>query len=341
MRQPAGPPRRAALRTAPRQRSRPPYGYQIVDVGPHPNPAKAADGKRLHALAPDPRTAWVVRRIFTEYREGRGLRAIAEGLTRDGIPSPAAYDPTRNKHRCGIAWAYSPIRAILDNPRYTGRQVWNKQPKSEVLIDVMDVALGHMTKQKWNDQDKWIWSEQPTHEPLIDDETFKQVQVLRKAKGSADERSPRRTSRADALRGLIRCGVCGRKMQGSWNNGRPHYRCTFLSEYGAKNKVNHPISVYLREEQLLPQLDAWLSRKFDPIALSATVRELEAAQADEPKTDEAAQREIAECDAKLRQHRAALEAGADPVLVTSWMNETQAKRAAAKRGYGGQPDADA
>ena len=71
------------------------------------------------------------------------------------------------------------------------------------------------------------------------------------------------------------------------------------------------------------------------------MRELEAAQADEPKTDEAAQREIAECDAKLRQHRAALEAGADPVLVTSWMNETQAKRAAAKRGYGGQPDADA
>jgi len=41
-------------------------------------------------------------------------------------------------------------------------------------------------------------------------------------------------------------------------------------------------------------------------------------------------REIADCDAKLRQHRAALEAGADPVLATSWMKETQAKRAAAE-----------
>jgi hypothetical protein len=81
------------------------------------------------------------------------------------------------------------------NPRYTGRQVWNKQPKSEVLIDVNDVALGHVTKQKWNDPDKWVWSERPVHEALIDEEIFKQAQALQRAKGSADERSPRRTSR--------------------------------------------------------------------------------------------------------------------------------------------------
>jgi DNA invertase Pin-like site-specific DNA recombinase len=32
---------------------RPPYGYRLADAGPHPNPAKAADGKRLHRLEPD------------------------------------------------------------------------------------------------------------------------------------------------------------------------------------------------------------------------------------------------------------------------------------------------
>ena len=36
--------------------------------------------------------------------------------------------------------------------------------------------------------------------------------------------------------------------------------------------------------------------------------------------------EIADYDAKLRQHRAALEARADPVLITSWVKETQARR---------------
>jgi site-specific DNA recombinase len=305
---------------------RPPYGYLLVDAGPHPNPAKAADGKRLHALAPDPQTAPVVCRIFAGYLAGMGLKAIAELLTRDGVPSPSAYDPDRNKHRCGIAWSWSAVGAILANPRYTGRQVWNKQPRSEVLMGVNDVALGHTTKQKWNDRDKWIWSDQPAHEPLIDVGAFERAQGLRRAKGAADERSPRRTPRPYALRGLMRCGVCGRKMQGTWNNGKPHYRCTFLSEYAAKNKVDHPATVYVREELILPRLDEWLSRTFDPIALASTVRELEAAQPDEPKPDEAARREIA----KLRQHRAALEAGADPVLVTSWMNEVQARRAAAE-----------
>jgi site-specific DNA recombinase len=41
-------------------------------VGAQANPARAADGKRLHALAPDPQTAPAVRRIFAEYLAGRG-----------------------------------------------------------------------------------------------------------------------------------------------------------------------------------------------------------------------------------------------------------------------------
>ena len=59
---------------------RPPYGYLLADAGPHPNPAKAADGKRLHRLEPDPEAAAVVRRIG-EFIAGHGFYAIAEGLT--------------------------------------------------------------------------------------------------------------------------------------------------------------------------------------------------------------------------------------------------------------------
>ncbi len=123
---------------------RPPYGYLLVDAGPHPNPAKAADGRRLHRLDLDesrpPRGAADLRRV---HQPGTGCYAIAEGLTRDGIPSPSAHDRARNRHRSGIAWSKSAVRAILTNPRYTGRQVWNRQRKDEVLLDVNDVALGH------------------------------------------------------------------------------------------------------------------------------------------------------------------------------------------------------
>jgi hypothetical protein len=44
--------------------------------------------------------------------------------------------PDRNDHRLRIASACSAVRVIGETPRCTGRQVRNKQPKSEVLVDV-------------------------------------------------------------------------------------------------------------------------------------------------------------------------------------------------------------
>ncbi|MDH3295954.1 MAG: recombinase family protein, partial [Acidimicrobiia bacterium] len=78
---------------------RPPYGYLLADAGPHPNPAKAATGQQLHRLELDPIAAPVVVRIFEEYVSGKGLYSIARGLTEDGVPSPSAHDPARNRHR--------------------------------------------------------------------------------------------------------------------------------------------------------------------------------------------------------------------------------------------------
>jgi hypothetical protein len=51
-----------------------------------------------------------------EFITGQGIFAIAEGLTRDSIPSPSAHDPERNTHRSGIAWAKGAVRAILTKP---------------------------------------------------------------------------------------------------------------------------------------------------------------------------------------------------------------------------------
>ncbi|MEV0368840.1 recombinase family protein [Streptomyces sp. NPDC050636] len=154
---------------------RPPYGYRLVDLGPHPNPAKAADGKRLRGLGVDPETAPVVQRVFAEFLRGLGIFAIAKGLTRDGIPSPSAHDPARNRHRDTRAWSKS---AVLTNPRCTGRQVWNRQRKDDTLLNIEDVTLGYTTVQRWNAQDKWIVSKTLAHTPLIDDDTFAQAQDI-------------------------------------------------------------------------------------------------------------------------------------------------------------------
>ena len=263
----------------------------------------------------------------------KGLYAIAEALTREGIPCPSAHDPTRNRHRNGIAWSKSAVRAILRNPRYTGRQVWNRQRREEVLIDVDDVALGHETKLRWNDERDWIWSADAVHEPLISPELFTEAQQqARTGKQRAAERKPHATHRQYALRRLLVGGLCGRRMQGSWNEGRAHYRCRYPNQYGLANRVQHPRNVYVREDAILPHLDAWLGRLFDPENLDATVAALTTADGDDTTRAqiEHAERTLADCKQRLARYRAALEAGIDPAVIAQWSAEVQAEQARAE-----------
>ncbi|MDQ2789218.1 MAG: recombinase family protein, partial [Actinomycetota bacterium] len=78
------------------QGGRAPYGYTVIDGGPHPNPRKAAEGYRLRVLAIDDGSAEVVCRIFAEYLDGKGDRAIAGGLNRDNVACPSARRPDQN-----------------------------------------------------------------------------------------------------------------------------------------------------------------------------------------------------------------------------------------------------
>jgi site-specific DNA recombinase len=168
-----------------------PYGYRLIDAGPHPNPAKARLGVRLHALEPDPATAPVVVRIFQLFLDGHGYLAIAERLTAEQIPPPSGHDRARNPHRLGVAWGKSAVRAILQNPRYTGSQVWNKQRRDEVLLDVDDVAAGHISRMRWNPRDQWVYSAEPTHPPLVSRETFDRVQARIAARSRTSPAPPR------------------------------------------------------------------------------------------------------------------------------------------------------
>lgn len=73
----------------------------------------AANGQRLHRLERDPLAAPIVQRIATEHLSGRWFYYIAERLTRASIPSAAAHDPARYRHRDGRAWSKAAVRAIL------------------------------------------------------------------------------------------------------------------------------------------------------------------------------------------------------------------------------------
>jgi site-specific DNA recombinase len=222
----------------------------------------------------------------------------------------------------------------LSNPRYTGRQVWNKQRKEEVLLDVREVALGYETKMRWNDPRAWVWSDAIAHTPLVSTEDFEAAQIIRAGcgRGRKSRETGQRVIHPYVLRGLLYCGICGRRMQAQHNNQRTYYRCRYGKEYALASHVQHPVNVYVREEQLLPAVDRWLLKIFAPHRLERTVRELAAASCSQPAPlappdDSAAV--IADCDAKLARYQATLDAGGDPVTIAAWTREATAQRAAA------------
>ena len=119
------------------------------------------------------------------------------------------------------------VTSILGNPRYTGRQVWNRQRTDTELADPADVALGHRQVQRWNLLDGWVISTRPAHPGLVSEADFIAAQAVSAARGSVPPNEPGAPEgrRRYLLAGLLTCGTCGRRMESAWSHGRPAYRC--------------------------------------------------------------------------------------------------------------------
>ncbi len=231
---------------------RPPYGYRLVDAGPHPNAAHAAWGRRLQRLDPDPATADTVRWIFAQRLTGHSLAGIARALNDRGVPCPSQADRPRNRHRHGGTWTLQAVRAIVANPRYTGRQVWNRQH-----IQYRHTDGGRVRVQQWNPTDQWVVSTRPAHPALVSDTDFIAVQAVRSTRTATDG-----TPRTYRLAGLLQCRICGRRLDSHWVNNRPGYRCRHghTSAHPANNHEDRERAVYLREDELLQDLATALHR---------------------------------------------------------------------------------
>ena len=300
---------------------RPPYGYLIGDRGPHPNPSKAASGARLHQLEPDPVTSPVVRRIYAMYLAGAGYKQIATVLTNDGVPSPSSHDPARNPHRPGQAWAMSAVRSILANPRYLGYHVSGRTKKADVLLDPDTPMLGHITRQQPQDRDTWVTASTQTYEAIVQEKIWHQVQALianntrSNARTSTSRRNHVGVRRSEISRyplaGLVICDACGRKLQGNMVRGHAFYRCKLSRDYPV-SLDNHPLSLAVREDRLLPHVDHWLCELFAPDRVKATAAEVVEADTEGHREDVVivrARLALVECERKLAKHLDGLEAG--------------------------------
>ncbi len=234
---------------------RPPYGYRLADAGPHPNKAHAAWG--APRAPPRPRSGdRADRPVDLRAAAGRALgRADRAGTERGRVPCPSAADPGRNTHRTGAGWTLGTVTTILENARYTGRQVWNRQRTDIELADPANVTLGHKSVQRWNLPDGWVISSRPAHPALVSEDDFvaaQDINAARRPRTPQDEPVMRRY----LLGGLLACGLCGRRMESAWSNGRAAYRCRHGGPSATAPDPSRPKNAYVREDKLLPRLPA-------------------------------------------------------------------------------------
>jgi hypothetical protein len=153
-----------------------------------------------------------VRRIFDWYAGSSnvGFRAIADRLNREGVPAPK-----------GKGWATSSIRAILMNPAYIGRIVWNRRAagKFHRIADRREVERDGCGKRRieWNDPGNWLVFED-AHEPLVERALFERAQRIIRERADMVRANGFLTGKAKGspylLSGLIKCSVCGASMHG-------------------------------------------------------------------------------------------------------------------------------
>ncbi|HEY6429168.1 MAG TPA: zinc ribbon domain-containing protein, partial [Acidimicrobiales bacterium] len=202
--------------------------------------------------------------------------------------------------------------------------------------------LGHVTRQQWQERSDWVIASEQTYEPIVDAATWNRVQALIAANRRtnavvpAGRRARIGVKRADPSRyplaGLVVCDCCGRKLQGNTVRGHAFYRCKLPTDYPV-GLENHPRSLAVREDRLLPHVDAWLSALFAPECIEATAAQVVQADADGHREDPAitrARATLAECERKLARHLDGLEAGIPAETIASRIAGTQREKDAAE-----------
>lgn len=124
---------------------------------------RAPCGVPLRVLAIDESSAAVVRRIFVEYLDGNGDRAIAGGLNprRRPLPVNAATRPESAPAGRGLAGQH----AARDprHRRYTGYAVFGRWTQEERLANPDDVAAGHVTRFRRAEPEQVVRSQTQAH----------------------------------------------------------------------------------------------------------------------------------------------------------------------------------
>ncbi len=279
---------------------KPCYGYRAKTYR-HPNPAKAAKGFTKSRLEPDGLRGETVTQIALWRYEGLGYPEIVDRLNADLMKYPPPQPPGMLRARG--AWGKSTVADIIHNPKYTGYQVFNRRASRS--------AHG-----KVNAPEKWVWSVEPAHEPLIPKWMYDQMNAGRKIgrgrRNGLELNSHPEAKRTGLFRSLIFCS-CGRRMFGAQRPRFAYYVCHPLNNNrGRADKyAGHRKTVYVREDAVAEAVAQFLT---DRVFGQERVRLLlgEASSADKVAAEERLRKraslERAIADVEKRQQSVLLQA---------------------------------
>ncbi len=230
-----------------------PYGYRRVKL----------NGEKGYTLAPEPREAENVKRIYQLFLRRMGTKKIAADLNDRGVPA-----------RKGALWTSATVAHILDNPVYIGKI------RRGYCRTVKSVKGGKIEKhiKRLTDPDQYALYD-GLQTALITPEDYYAVQRLRREK-RPDVKVKEAFELKNAFAGLIFCAACGKRVARTTlsraQGGRARMRCVNM-------RLCHNASAdyELVEKEIITALEAWLSgyrvRLEDPEALR---EEQERARAD-------------------------------------------------------------
>ena len=173
----------------------PAYGYLLND----------------RELVPDPKTAPLVKMMFTWAELGEGVTQIADRLTLMGVNPPKEEGDELLPGDETIPWYPTTVKRILMNETMVGTFVSGK-------------TLQRMHKRTSFDESDWTVIEEH-HEGIISPEQFAAVQAQLEKNTVSRECNPAYLKELD---GKIFCGVCGQRMMAKARcNDRKYttYRC--------------------------------------------------------------------------------------------------------------------
>jgi site-specific DNA recombinase len=266
---------------------RAPLGYRLAYEG---------EGKaRRPRLVIHEEHAALVREMFRAYAAGEtSLYRLARELNERGVKPPRA-----------AKWTPSSVRSILTNEVYLGAYVWNKTDQGK-FFGVVDLKL---TPKRGARTSPHPCARRPRadhvrvddhHEAVVDRETFETVQRMLRE----NRRGRHRADRAHyALRGLLRCGICGKPMVGKradWGDRDLMYRCGTYNAHGPGCGCS---AGHVYETPLLACIGRKLQAElFNPAKLEELRQEMLKALAEErpdAREEGRARRELASLEEKL------------------------------------------